>query len=116
MTKPALVRSIRRLVPALVLIAVGTALHAQSSAQQNANDAERLIKALDIKSGSIVAEIGAGDGALTVAIAKAVGETGRVYSNELNKDRLPAIRKLADDEGLRNVTVVEGKEDGEPPG
>jgi ubiquinone/menaquinone biosynthesis C-methylase UbiE len=111
MTKPALFRSIRRLVPALVLIAAGTALHAQSSAQQNAADAERLIKALDIKSGSIVAEIGAGDGALTVAVAKAVGETGRVYSNELNKDRLAAIRKLAEDGGLRNVTVVEGKED-----
>ena len=103
--------TIRRLVPVLVLIAAGTALYAQSTAQQTATDAERLIKALDIKPGSVVAEIGAGDGALTVAIAKAVGETGRVYSNELNKDRLPAIRKPADDAGLRNVTVVGGKDD-----
>jgi SAM-dependent methyltransferase len=112
MTKPAPFRRIRRLIPALVLAAAGTAVYAQSTALQIATDAERLIKALDIKPGSVVAEIGAGDGALTVAIAKAVGETGRVYSNELSKDRLPAIRKLADDEGLRNVTVVEGKEDG----
>src|SRR5947208_2906948 len=110
MTKPHLFNTFRRFVPALVLAAATGTLQAQS-AQQNAADAERLIRALDIKPGSTVAEIGAGGGELTVAIAKAVGETGRVYSNELNKDRLATIRRAAEDAGLKNVTTVEGKED-----
>src|SRR5262245_8487567 len=99
-----------RFVPALVLVAaLGAPAGAQSQAQ-NAADADRLIRALELQPGSVVAEIGAGDGALTVAIGKAVGGEGRVYSNELNPDRLPTIRKRAEDEGLRNVTTVEGKE------
>ena len=110
MTKPHPLETFRRFVPTLVLVAAVTALHAQTDAQ-NAADAERLIKVLDIKPGAVVAEIGAGAGELTVAIAKAVGETGRVYSNELNKDRMASIRKRADDAGLHNVTTVEGKED-----
>jgi ubiquinone/menaquinone biosynthesis C-methylase UbiE len=99
-----------RLVPALVLAAaLGAPPSAQSQAQ-NSVDADRLIRALELNPGAVVAEIGAGDGALTVAIAKAVGGEGRVYSNELNQDMLPTIRKRAEDEGLRNVTILEGKE------
>src|SRR5262245_38224589 len=98
-------------VTALLLVgAGGTAIDAQN-ARQNAADADRLIKAMDVKPGSVIAEIGAGGGELTVALAKAVGPAGKIYSNELNKDRLIAIRKAADEAGLNNVTTVEGKED-----
>jgi SAM-dependent methyltransferase len=110
MTKPFELNDFRRFAPALVLVAAVTALHAQTD-PQNAADTERLIKVLDIQPGAHVGEIGAGDGELTVAIARAVGATGRVYSNELNAERLASIRKRADDAGLHNVTEVEGKED-----
>jgi ubiquinone/menaquinone biosynthesis C-methylase UbiE len=104
-------RALLHAVPVLlVAAAMGSAVAAQS-AQQNAADAERLVKALEVTAGSVVAEIGAGDGELTVALAKAVGPTGRLYSNELNTDRLATIRKRADEAGLQNVTTIEGKED-----
>jgi ubiquinone/menaquinone biosynthesis C-methylase UbiE len=95
-------------VPAFVLAAC-TLAHAQD-AQQNAADARRLIEVLDVRPGSVIAEIGAGAGELTIALAKAVGEQGRVYSNELNPKRLDDIRKAADAAGLPNVVAVEGKE------
>ena len=94
---------------AVVLSLPGAGLRAQTAAQ-NAADAERLIKALDIHSGSSVGEIGAGGGELTFAIARAVGERGRMFSNELNKDRLEALRKEAAKAGLQNVTPIEGRE------
>lgn len=102
--------ALRRFVTALVLAASATVLAARSQNGQDAADAARLVQALELKPGSIVAEIGAGDGALTVAIAPAVSNGGRVYSNELNPERLTAIRKRIDDEHLPNVTAVEGKE------
>ena len=81
-----------RFVTAFVLatLTAASGLRAQSAAD-NAADAERLIKVLEIHAGSFVGEIGAGDGALSLAIARAVGDSGRVYSNELNKDRLKRI-------------------------
>src|SRR5262245_57329402 len=104
-----------RLLPGFVIVlvlnaAAASGVYAQNPAD-NERDAERLIKVMGVKPGSVIAEIGAGDGQLTVALAKAVGPTGRLYSNELNKDRLAAIRNSVDAAGLQNVTIVEGKED-----
>jgi len=101
-----------RFIPALVIAtALVTTAHAQNT-QQNAADAERLTKALGVRPGAAIAEIGAGDGELTMALARAVGPDGRLYSNELNQDRLAAIRKRAADEGAKNVVILEGREDG----
>jgi ubiquinone/menaquinone biosynthesis C-methylase UbiE len=93
----------------LGLVAAGSGLGAQS-ARENTADAERLIKALEVRAGSVVGEIGAGDAALSLALARAVGDTGRVYSNELNKDRLKGIGAAAEKAGLPNVTPIEGRE------
>jgi SAM-dependent methyltransferase len=97
------------LTPFVLTLLTSTLLFGQN-AQQNAADAERVIKALEIRGGSVVGEIGAGDGALTLAIGKAVGPTGRVFSNEFNRDRLADISKAAQQAGLTNVTAIEGRE------
>jgi ubiquinone/menaquinone biosynthesis C-methylase UbiE len=94
-------------VTALVIaVAAGTAT--AQNAKQDAADAERLISVLGVSTGSVVGEIGAGDGTLTVAMAKAVGPTGRVYSNEINQKQLPVIRDAARKAAVENVAVVEG--------
>jgi ubiquinone/menaquinone biosynthesis C-methylase UbiE len=105
--------SIRRFRPVVAIFAA-LALHTSAvlaqSAKENAADAEFLMKTLEIREGSAVGEIGAGDGTLTFLIAKAVGESGRVYTNELNPSRVKALRRDAGKAGRRNVTVVEGRE------
>jgi ubiquinone/menaquinone biosynthesis C-methylase UbiE len=93
-------------VTAFVLIAAPTLMVAQAG-QQNAADAERFIRMLKIEPGQTVGEIGAGDGTLTIAVAKAVGLSGRVLSNELNPDRVKAIANAAEQAGLTNVVVLE---------
>ena len=70
-------------------------------------DAARLAKALDLAAGQTVADIGAGAGQLTVALARLVGPTGRLYATELESDRVRAIRRAADSAGLKNVTVLD---------
>jgi ubiquinone/menaquinone biosynthesis C-methylase UbiE len=102
---------LRRFVPALVLVVATAGSAYAQNAQQDAADAERLIKAMDVKAGSVIAEIGAGGGELTVLLGKAVGPTGRIYSNELNEGRRATIRKAVEGAGLTNITIVEGKED-----
>jgi ubiquinone/menaquinone biosynthesis C-methylase UbiE len=96
-------------ITAFVLAVHAAASLAAQSAGQNAADAERFIRALDLHTGSVVGEIGAGDGALTIAVARAVGEAGRVFSNELNPERLAGIGQAASAAGVQNVTPVEGR-------
>jgi ubiquinone/menaquinone biosynthesis C-methylase UbiE len=86
--------------------------------QENVADAARLVEALGIHSGSTVAEIGAGGGELTVAIAREVGDTGRVLSNDLNPKWLADVGQAVEKAGLHNVTLVQGheRETNLPPG
>jgi len=100
----------RHFVSALAIALASTAVLRAQSAQENAADAERLIQALALQTGQTVGEIGAGGGELTIALAKVVGESGRVLSNDINKGSLSKIGAAADKAGVHNVTLVEGRE------
>ena len=72
---------------------------------------ERVMDLLRIKPGARVADIGAGSGWFTVRSARRVGETGRVYAVEINKDYICHIQERARDEKLPNVQTILGKAD-----
>jgi SAM-dependent methyltransferase len=74
--------------------------------QRPGEEAAGLIDALLISNGATVAEIGSGKGALTVAIAQALPNS-RIYSTELDPDRLAATREAVQQASLRNVDVRE---------
>jgi ubiquinone/menaquinone biosynthesis C-methylase UbiE len=79
-------------------------------AQDNATDAARLIEVLQLDAGDVVAEVGAGDGSLTIAIARHVGPSGRVFTSEL-AGNLERLRNAISKSGLSHIEVVEGKAD-----
>ena len=81
-------------------------------------EVERLADVLDIQPGDAVADVGAGDGWLSIEVAALVGESGRVFATELSADRRDAIRTAVAAAGLDNVTVVEAgeQETNLPPG
>jgi ubiquinone/menaquinone biosynthesis C-methylase UbiE len=56
----------------------------------------------------VVADIGAGDGVLTMPIAREVGPSGRVYATELGGGSLDRLRTAVAKSGLANIEVVEG--------
>ena len=68
----------------------------------------RLREALALRTGMVVADVGAGKGQLTLALAEAVGPAGHVFSSEIDPARLRALREAAAEARL-NVTVVEAK-------
>jgi ubiquinone/menaquinone biosynthesis C-methylase UbiE len=72
------------------------------------DEADRLAILLNWQQGSVVAEIGAGKGKLTLAAAKRVGMTGRVYTTELDPSALANLRELALKEN--NITVLQAAE------
>jgi len=78
----------------------------------------RLTEALGLRTGMTVADVGAGRGQLTLALAAAVGSTGHVFSSDIDLERVRALREAVAEAGLSNVTVVEAKasESGLPAG
>jgi SAM-dependent methyltransferase len=94
------------LTGAAIAIAAAGAL-AQSATTDRA-DLAWLTRVMEVRPSSVIGEIGAGGGELTLAMAKAVGASGRVFSNEIEKDRARKIAEAAEKAGLKQVTVVEG--------
>jgi ubiquinone/menaquinone biosynthesis C-methylase UbiE len=70
----------------------------------------RLASALHARAGSVVADIGAGSGALAVELARIVGPGGRVYATELDADRREQIASRAAAAGVTWLTVLEAGE------
>ncbi len=70
---------------------------------------ERLVAALNLRAGETVADIGSGSGYLLPHLSRAVGPTGRVLAEEIQREYLPALRARAD--RLSNVQVVFGTAD-----
>jgi ubiquinone/menaquinone biosynthesis C-methylase UbiE len=71
----------------------------------------RLAELMQWKAGTIVADIGAGDGSYSFAAAEKVGLTGRVYATEIDLEKLKQLRADVSKRKLSNVTVVEGAAD-----
>ena len=98
----------RHVVLALLLGAlVLAACHGQA---QDWKDADKLGTLLNWKPGSVVAEIGAGDGGLTLAAAERVGPTGRVYTTELDPKELAKLESLAAAQKVHNIIVIKAGE------
>jgi predicted methyltransferase len=96
----------RSLIFALVLSALVLApCRAQDSYQE---EADRLAVLLGWQPGSIVGEIGAGEGQMTLATAKYVGAAVRVYTTELDAKKLTHLEELAG-EG-KNITAIKASE------
>jgi protein-L-isoaspartate O-methyltransferase len=82
--------------------------------EQKRGQTQRLtdvFKALDVKPGAVVADIGAGSGFYTVRLAKAVGDAGRVYAVDISESSLTSLRRRVERDGLKNVEVVKGNTD-----
>lgn len=99
---------LKRSALVLIVAAIAATTPFAQSAATNAADAERLVRVLEIGPGSSVGEIGAGGGELTLAMARIVGEAGRVFSNEIDKKRVREIEQAVEKAGLKQVTVVDG--------
>ena len=86
---------------AAVLVICSAALQAQ--APNDAADVARLVELLDVHANSVVADIGAGLGPLSIGIAPYVSQ-----GTDIQPTQLQAIRDASARAGLKNITVVEG--------
>ncbi|HYE93945.1 MAG TPA: class I SAM-dependent methyltransferase [Terriglobales bacterium] len=72
---------------------------------------DRLVRALGLRRGQVVAEIGAGPGYFTPRLARAVGPAGHVYAVDPEPAVLDVLRARMKRAGVRNVTPVLGRDD-----
>ncbi|MGH9711706.1 MAG: class I SAM-dependent methyltransferase [Candidatus Acidiferrales bacterium] len=91
----------------LFLLLVGLVPRADADARR---EIDRLAELMQWKPGTIVADIGAGDGEYSFVAAEKVGPSGRVYATEIDQEKLKVLRADVAKRKLSNVVVLEGAE------
>lgn len=69
---------------------------------------EAIVRAMNVRFGATVADIGAGDGFFTVRLAAAVGGTGQVIAVDIDDRQLDRLRGRLAADRVGNVEIVKG--------
>jgi len=108
------------IVPACFLLLSHVFLAAQTKpgvlTPENANEArlnrlqppDQVMDAIGVKPGMAVAEIGAGRGRYVMQLAVRVGETGKVYAEDINAASLKHLENRCRRWGVKNVETILG--------
>jgi len=72
------------------------------------SEPEKIINTLELKDGMQVADIGAGSGFYSLAAAKAVAPSGKVFSIDIQKELLDRLKDESERQNTPNVTTVWG--------
>ena len=97
------------LLPAIFFLFQYTDLEAQHTGRDAWQQPERLMDSIGVKAGMIIGEPGAGDGYFTLKMARRIGAQGKIYANDIDRDKLASLRKKSVENGLRNITTILGE-------
>jgi len=69
-------------------------------------DPEKNINMLEVREGQHIADFGSGSGFYSLATAVKVGDTGRVYAIDVQKEMLEKLKDVALKQNLQNIETV----------
>jgi ubiquinone/menaquinone biosynthesis C-methylase UbiE len=94
----------------LSCLLVATLLFAVHTNAEAFDEITRLAKLMDWKPGTIVADIGAGDGEYSFAALEHVGDSGKVFATEIDREKLAKLREEIKKRNLKNIDALESGE------
>jgi SAM-dependent methyltransferase len=94
------------LILLVVILAAGCSNWRGCGFRASGPEMPRLRQVLGLKPGVSVADVGAGKGQVTLALAAEVGPSGHVFSTDIDPESLEQIRAAVAAEKLENVTVL----------
>jgi ubiquinone/menaquinone biosynthesis C-methylase UbiE len=73
----------------------------------------KIMDVVGIRPGMVVGEAGAGRGYFTFFLAERVGETGKVYANDIDASALKSLERQCERDSIDNIVTILG-EDNDP--
>lgn len=98
------------LLVGLAFAAVAAVLFISQVQADAAGEMKRLAALMHWKPGTIVADIGAGDGGFTFAALDYIGASGKIFATEIDPQKIKQLKAEVKKRKLQNVMVVESAE------
>jgi arsenite methyltransferase len=70
---------------------------------------EKVMDLVGVRPGMIVGEVGAGHGYFTFKLSQRVGNTGKIYANDISRSALKYLNDRCKREGITNIETVIGE-------
>jgi ubiquinone/menaquinone biosynthesis C-methylase UbiE len=70
---------------------------------------DKVMDVVGVKPGMVIGEVGAGHGYFTFHLSRRVGDTGKIYANDIATRALSAIRRKCESEGISNIETIVGE-------
>jgi SAM-dependent methyltransferase len=70
---------------------------------------DKIMAVIGVKPGMVIGEVGAGRGRFTVYMARQVGNSGKIYANDIDEKALSYLKGRAVRQGFDNIETITGK-------
>ena len=92
-----------------VLIFSASFLLLKGDVRDNYHQPDKVMDTVGVKQGMTVGEVGAGHGYFTFHLSRRVGDSGKIYANDIARRALGAIRRKCEEEGITNIETIVGE-------
>jgi len=100
---------INRLGFFVVFLLVSLCLILHADVRDTWHQPDKVMDAVGVKPGMIIGEVGAGHGYFTFHISRRIGESGKIYANDIASRALASIRSKCEREGITNIETIVGE-------
>jgi SAM-dependent methyltransferase len=84
-------------------------LSLRGDVRDNYHQPEKVMDVVGVKPGMVIGEVGAGGGYFTFHLSRRVGDTGKVYANDISRRALASLRRKCEEEGISNIETIVGE-------
>ena len=70
---------------------------------------EKVMELVGVKPGMVIGEVGAGKGYFTFKLSGRVGQSGKIYANDIDRSVLRAVRERCERDGVANIETILGE-------
>lgn len=81
----------------------------QTHVRDRTEQPEEVMDTTGVRTGMVIGEVGAGQGYFTFWLSRRVGDTGRIYANDIDRGALSYIQKRCAAEGVHNIETIRGR-------
>jgi len=81
----------------------------QTHVRDRTEQPDKVMDATGVRAGMAIGEVGAGQGYFTFWLSRRVGDTGRIYANDIDRSALAYIQRRCASEGVRNIETIRGR-------
>jgi len=93
----------------LILLSLSLITLSADDVRDKWHQPDRIMDLVGVGPGMSIGEVGAGHGYFTFKLSKRVGESGKIYANDISRSALRYLRDRCQSEGITNIETIMGE-------